>query len=72
MRIYLTFDPKPRIDLGGTSGKNLADELVRPVQELTKLVTKTSSKVREPKTYDKTINDLIYGNKWREMVNKEL
>ena len=72
MKIHLTLDPKPRIDLGGTSGKNLADRLVRPVQKLIKSVIKTNSKVREPKTYDKAINDLIYGNRWREVVNEEL
>ena len=72
MRIYLLFDPKLRTDLDGISGKNSADRLVRPVQELAKSVTETSSKVQKPKTYNKAINDSIYGNKWRKAVDKEL
>ena len=35
-------------------------------------MTETSSKVREPKTYDEAINDPIYGNKWIEAINEEL
>ena len=31
--------------------------------EFAKSVIKTSSKVKEPKIYNKTINDLIYDNK---------
>lgn len=73
MRIDLSHDPKPKTDLGGTSGKNpLGDGLVNPAREFAKSVTKTSSKVREPKTYDEAINDLIHGNKWREAVGEEL
>lgn len=54
----------PRIDLGGISGKNpLEDELVRSAYEFAKSVTKTSSKIREPKTYNEAINDPIYGNR---------
>ena len=63
MRIHLPHDPKPRTDLGRTSGKKIADELVRPVRELAKSVTETSSKVREPKTYDEAINDPGHGNR---------
>lgn len=37
-----------------------------------KSVTETSNKVREPKIYDKVINDLIHGNRWREAINKIL
>ena len=63
MRIHFLHDLKPRTDLGGTSGKNLANKLVRPMQELAKLVTETNSKVREPKTYDKAIKDFVHGNR---------
>lgn len=31
----------------------------------------TSSKVSEPKIYNKAINDPIYGDKWHEAINKE-
>ena len=72
MRIHLPHNPKPRTDLGGTSGKSLADGLVRPVRELAKSMTETSSKVREPKTYDEAINDPVHGNRLREAINEEL
>ena len=52
------------MDLGGTTGKNPSDGLVRPVYlEFAKSVTETSSKVREPKTYNEVINNLIHGNR---------
>lgn len=55
------------------SGKNsLRDGIVRLVYKFAKSVTETSHKVREPKTYDEAINDPIYGNRWREGINKEL
>ena len=58
-------DPKLRIDLGGTIGKNpLGEQLVRPMYKFAKLVIEISSKVQEPKTYNKTINDSILENKW--------
>ena len=72
MRIHPPHNPKPRTDLGGTSGKNPIDELVRPVRELAKSVTETSSKVREPKTYDEAINNSVHGNRWREAINEKL
>lgn len=63
---------KPRIDLDKISDKNSSDELVKPTQELAKLVTEIISKVCKPKTYDEAVNDLINGNRWREAINKEL
>lgn len=67
MRTENLHDPsvqKPRIDLGKTLGKNsLVDRVVRPTRKFIKLVIKISSKVREPKTYNETINNLVYGNK---------
>lgn len=56
----------PRIDLGRRSGENplVGDGLVSFVYyKVAKSVTETSSKVHEPKTYDKIINDLVHGNR---------
>lgn len=72
MRIYLPFYLKPKTDLNRTSGKNPINGLIRPAQELAKLVTKTSTKKQEPKTYDKVINNPIYDNRWKKTVDKEL
>lgn len=55
----------PRTDLG-------MDSSVRPAYEFTKFLTKTSSKMHEPKTYNKAINDLIYENKWCKVIDKKL
>lgn len=64
MKIQLFYNLKPKIDLSATLGKYLLrDELVRPTYKFAKLVTKINSKVQEPKTYNKVINDLIYGNR---------
>lgn len=63
MRIHLSHDLKPRTNLDGTTGKNFANGLVKPVQELAKSVTETSSKMQEPKTYDEAINNTIHRNK---------
>lgn len=54
---------RPRTDLGGISSKNLLDRLVKLMQKLAKSVTKTSSKVREPKTYNKAVNNSINRNR---------
>lgn len=64
MSIHTFSNPKPKTHLGGTSSKNpLRDGLVKPVHKFAKLVTGISSKMRDPKTYGKAINDYIYGNK---------
>lgn len=64
MKIYLLHNLKPKTDLGRTPGKNsLSDRLVKPLYKFAKSVTEISSKVQEPKTYDKAINDSIYGNR---------
>lgn len=34
--------------------------------------TEISSKVYEPKTYDKAINDPIYGRRWKEAIKDEI
>lgn len=62
MKIHLFYNPKPKIDLSKIIGKNPIDKLVKLVQELAKSVTKTSSQIQEPKTYDKAINNLVHGN----------
>lgn len=54
---------KPRTALGRTSGEKPLDRLVRPVQKFAKSVTETSNKVRECKTYDEAVNNLINGNR---------
>lgn len=60
---HLPIARRPKTDLGGISGKNPSDGLVKPTRELAKSVTKTSSKVREPKTYDEAVNDPINRNR---------
>ena len=73
MKIHPLCNLKTRTDLGRTLGKNLlGDKLVRPVYKFVKLVTETSSKVQEPKTYDEAINDLIHENRWQEAIDEEL
>ena len=63
MSIYPPHNPKPKTDQGGTSGKNLVDEFVRPMQVLTKSVIKISNKVQESEIYDETINDFAHKNR---------
>lgn len=41
-------------------------------QEFAKSVTKTSSKVREPKTYNEAINNAFHENMWQEDIDEEL
>ena len=53
----------PRTDLGGILGKDpLIEGLIRHIQEFAKSVMKTGSKVQEPKTYNKVINNSVNGN----------
>ena len=63
MIIYPPHNLKPRINLGRTLDKNPANSLVRPMRVLAKLVTKTSNKMWESRTYDETINGPIDGNR---------
>ena len=77
MRIECTHDrlviQRPRTDLGGIIGENSSDGLVRPVHlESAKSVTETSNKVQKPNTHDEAINDPVYGNRWREVIDEEL
>lgn len=41
-------------------------------QEVVMSLTKTNSKVHEPKSYDKAIDDPIYGRHWRKGIKEEL
>ena len=63
MWIYLLLDLKSKTNLDETLSKNPVNGSLRLVQEIAKSVTETSSKMREPKTYDEAINDSIYGNR---------
>lgn len=42
------------------------------MQELAKLITKTSSQVRKHKTYNEVVNNLINKNKWLKAIDEEL
>lgn len=73
MKIHPLCNSKPKIDLSKIlSKKYLGNELARPMYKFVKLFTITNCKVYKRKTYNKTINDLIYRNKWHKAINKEL
>lgn len=73
MRIHFSYNPKPKTDLGRILGKNsLRDGLIRPIYKFIKSVTKTNNKVQKPKTYNKVINNPIYGNRWHKAIDKKL
>lgn len=64
MRIHISYNPKPKTDLDGIPDKNpWGNRLVRLAYKFTKSVTKTGSKMHEPKIYNKAVNDSIYMNK---------
>ncbi len=64
MTIYLSCNSKPKIDLVEIIDKNsLEDGLIRPMYKFTKSVIKIDSKMGQPNTYNKVINNLIYGNR---------
>lgn len=66
VKLDRSYDPTMlRTDIDTGSG-------VRPTRKLAKFLIETSSKVHEPKTYNEAINNTIYGNQWREAINKEL
>lgn len=63
---------KQKTDLGGISGKNFpVDRLVKLVCKFAKLIIKTNSKMRELKTYDEAINNLVHKNKWQKAIDEE-
>lgn len=73
MRIYSSCNPKSRTNLGRISNKNrLGKKLVRPMYKFAKSVIETSRKMGKAKTYNKTFNNSIPGNRWREAVDEEL
>lgn len=41
-------------------------------QEVAISLTETNSKIHEPKSYNKAIDDLIYGRRWKEVIEEEL
>lgn len=63
MRIYLHHDLKSRIDLVEMLGRNPSDGLIRSIRELVKSVTKISSKLHKPKTFDEVIKNPINGSR---------
>ena len=40
--------------------------------EVAMSMTKASSKIHEPKSYDEAISDPIHGRRWREAIEEEL
>lgn len=66
MRLAKSHNPTvPRRDMGIGLG-------IRPAYKLVKSLIETSSKVYEFKTYDKAIDNPIYGNRWHETINEKL
>ena len=57
-------DPELKINPDGTLDKKYLrnGRLVRLINKFAKPITETSSKVQEPKIYDKAISDSIHGN----------
>ena len=73
IKIYFFCNPKLKTNLSGILGKNsLRNRLIRPVYKFSKSVLETSSKMREPKTYNKAINNLIYRNRFCKATTEEL
>ena len=50
----------------------MAEQTSNKEPEIAMSITKCSSKIRKPTIYDKAINDLIYGRRWREAIEEEL
>lgn len=50
---------------------NLSNGLIKPMQELVKLVTKPNSKVHKLKIYNKAINNPINRNRWPKAIDEE-
>lgn len=45
---------------------------VKTICKLAQFLTKTNSKMYEPKIYDKAINNPIHRKKWRKVIDREL
>lgn len=52
-------------------GKSI-NSLIKLFHKLVKSVIKTNSKMREPLTYNKAVNNLIHKSKQKEAIDKEL
>lgn len=67
MRIQGLYDlsliQRLKIDLNRISDKILSDQLVKPMQKLAKLITKTISTVHKLKSYNKAVNNTIDKNR---------
>lgn len=73
MRIHPPLNPKLKTDLSRISGENpLRDKLVKSVYKFIKLISETNSRMREPRTYNEVINNLIHKNNWRDAIDEEL
>lgn len=59
--LHNQFIPKLKTDLDRTSSENF-EVLVISIREFAKSIIENSSKMREPKTYDEAISNLVYGN----------
>ena len=71
-RGFLDLQHMPKTDQGRETLSNSPDGLVRLAHKLAKSLTKTSSKVRKPLTYDEVINDPVHGNRWRKAIDEKL
>lgn len=64
---------KPRTNLDKILGKHIITEgLVRSVRKFAKSVTKISTKVQVPRTYDEAINNSVHRKKWQEVIDEKL
>lgn len=74
MRINLSLDLELREDLSRVLNKNslTKDKVVSLAYKVTNLITNTRSKVQETNTYDKIINNYIYGNRWYKAFDEKL
>lgn len=72
LRVEISPDPKEsRSNQGKISGENSSNRWVQPAWELVKSVTQTNSKMREPKTYNDVINNLLHRNICQKAINEE-
>lgn len=65
METHFPLNPKPKIDLSKTLGKNLLirDRLISPAYKVLRSITETNSKIQQPQIYDEAINNAIYGKR---------
>lgn len=61
-------DPTTTIE----ASPSLREPTLQTTQEQAMSITESSSKILEPQSYDKVINDPIHGRRWREAIEDEL